>query len=124
MTTFEVLEKDYPCLTECISTALGASIGASSSLVALSLLGYSGLFTAGVTSGLATAGAVVGGGMVAGMGILSAPVVLLGLAGYGLARKRKKVYLADALERRLDRLHKLIECTRPRAVQFGPTLLR
>ncbi|GHT20428.1 hypothetical protein FACS1894189_9270 [Planctomycetales bacterium] len=67
-----------------LGAALGAGIGYAGSFAALSTLGVAGLSAAGITSGLATAGAVVGGGMVAGIGVLAAPAVILGVLGYWL----------------------------------------
>ncbi len=75
------------------------------SLTALSSLGVAGLSGAGITSCLATAGAVVDGGMLAGIGVLAAPVVGLALGGYWLANKRKKVKLAAALGVAIGKLY-------------------
>ncbi|MEJ5118466.1 hypothetical protein [Gluconobacter cerinus] len=99
------LEKDYPGVTEGLATAVGAGIGGAGSLAALSALGYSGLSAAGITSGLATAGAVVGGGMVAGIGVLAAPVAVLGVIGYGVAKRYKSAKLAAALGQAIGRLY-------------------
>jgi hypothetical protein len=99
------IERDYPGITEGVATALGASTGAAGSLVALSSLGVSGLSAAGITSGLATAGALVGGGMVAGIGVLAAPVAILGVAGYAIAKKHKSAKLAAALGQAISKLY-------------------
>ena len=99
------LEKDYPGITEGMATALGATTGAAGSLVALSTLGYSGLSAAGITSGLATAGSIVGGGMVAGIGVLAAPVAILGVAGYAIAKRRKSAKIAAALGQAISKLY-------------------
>lgn len=103
------LEEDYPGITEGMATALGAGIGGAGSLAALSLLGVSGLSAAGITSGLATAGAIVGGGMVAGIGVLAAPIAILGVAGYGLAKKHKNARLATALGVAIQKLYTIQE---------------
>lgn len=101
----EQLEKSYPGITEGAATALGAGVGAAGSLTALSALGYSGLSAAGITSGLATAGSIVGGGMVAGIGVLAAPVAILGVTGYALAKKRKNAKLAATLGVAIGKLY-------------------
>lgn len=99
------MEKDYPGITEGLATALGAGAGGAGSLAALSVLGYSGLSAAGITSGLATAGSIVGGGMVAGIGVLAAPVAVLGVAGYALAKRYKNARLAAALSEAIGKLY-------------------
>jgi hypothetical protein len=99
------LENDYPGVTEGMVTALGSTAGAAASLGALYGLGTVGFSAAGITSGLATAGAVVGGGMVAGIGVLAAPVALLGIAGYAIAKKRKNAKLAAALGTAIQKLY-------------------
>lgn len=68
-----------------LTGALGAGGGAALSFAALYSLGVTGLSAAGITSGLAAVGALVGGGMVAGIGVLAAPVVL----GYALFSRNK-----------------------------------
>ncbi len=103
------IEKDYPGITEGMATALGASAGGAGSLVALSTLGVSGLSAAGITSGLAAAGAVVGGGMVAGIGVLAAPVAVLGVAGYAVAKHYKNAKLAAALGEAIRKLYAIQE---------------
>lgn len=103
--TLERLEKDYPGMTEGAAALIGSGVGASGSLVALSTLGYSGLSAAGITSGLATAGSIVGGGMIAGIGVLAAPIAVLGIAGYALAKKRKNAKLATALGLAISKLY-------------------
>ena len=103
------IEKDYPGITEGMATAVGAGVGGAGSLAALSALGYSGLSAAGITSGLATAGSIVGGGMVAGIGVLAAPVAILGVVGYALAKKRKSAKLAAALGAAISKLYAIQE---------------
>ena len=99
------LEKDFPGVTEGAAAALGSAGGAAGSLAALYLLGTTGLSAVGITSGLATAGAIVGGGMVAGIGVLAAPIAILGIAGYAIAKKRKNAKLAVALGTALRKLY-------------------
>jgi hypothetical protein len=103
------LEDDYPGITEGMATALGVGVGGAGSLAALSALGVSGLSAAGITSGLATAGALVGGGMVAGIGVLAAPIALLGVAGYAVAKRYKNAQLAAALGQAIAKLHAILE---------------
>ena len=80
-----------------LTGALGAGGGAALSFAALYSLGVTGLYAAGITSGLAAAGAIVGGGMLAGIGVLSAPVVL-GYAFFSgnkhkqLMREKRELY--------------------------------
>lgn len=103
------LEKDYPGITEGMATALGTSVGAAGSLAALYALGTTGLSAAGITSGLATAGALVGGGMVAGIGVLAAPIAILGIGGYAIAKRRKNAKLAAALATAIQKLYEIQE---------------
>ena len=103
------IENDYPGVTEGLATALGAGTGGVGSLAALSALGVSGLSAVGITSGLAAAGALVGGGMVAGIGVLAAPVAVLGVAGYAVAKRYKSAKLATALGEAIRKLYGIQE---------------
>jgi len=81
-------------IPEVLAGAAGAVAGGALSFIALINLGsVVGLSAAGITSGLAAAGAVVGGGMVAGIGVLAAPAVIIGAGAVGItsAVKRKKL---------------------------------
>lgn len=108
-TVLDQLENDYPGVTEGMSTALGSTAGAAGSLAALYFLGTTGLSAAGITSGLAAAGAIVGGGMVAGIGVLAAPVAALGVTGYAIAKKYKNSKLATALGLAINKLYEIQE---------------
>ena len=99
------LENDAPGVTEGLGTLIGSTAGGAISLAALSTLGISGLSAAGITTGLATAGSLVAGGMVAGIGVLAAPIALLGLGGYALAKKRKKSRMLSALNVAIEKLY-------------------
>ncbi|MBQ7155848.1 MAG: hypothetical protein IJR85_09880 [Synergistaceae bacterium] len=99
------LEDDAPGVTEGLGALIGSGIGGAGALAALSSLGYAGLSAAGITSGLATAGALVGGGMVAGIGVLAAPIALLGIGGYALANRRKKSRMLAALNVAIEKLY-------------------
>lgn len=99
------LDNDYPGALEGLGAALGAGVGGAGAFGALFLAGTTGLSAAGITSGLAAAGALVGGGMVAGIGVLAAPVAVLGIAGYALAKKRKNAQHAAALATAIGKLY-------------------
>ncbi|HGN2041753.1 hypothetical protein ABN267_10040 [Providencia rettgeri] len=104
------LEKDYPGITEGLATVLGSSTGALGSLGALYFGGkVVGLSAAGITSGLSAAGALVGGGMVAGIGVLAAPVAILGVGAYAIAKKKKNAKLAAALGTAIRKLYDVQE---------------
>ena len=76
-------------IPEAIGGAVGMGAGAAGSFAALYTLGTTGLSAAGITSGLAAAGSIVGGGMVAGVGVLAAPVAVTAVLGYGIMARRK-----------------------------------
>ena len=101
----EQMENDAPGVSEGLGTLVGAAAGGAVSLAALSGLGVAGLSAAGITSGLATAGALIGGGMVAGIGVLAAPIALLGLGGYMAANKKKKAKQLSALNVAIEKLY-------------------
>lgn len=103
------LENEAPGATEGVGAIIGSSAGGAASLAALSTLGISGLSAAGITTGLATAGGIIGGGMVAGIGVLAAPVAILGIAGYAIANRRKKAKTIAALNVAIERLFELQE---------------
>ncbi|BBH46839.1 hypothetical protein KU43P_33160 [Pseudomonas sp. KU43P] len=103
------LENDYPGVTEGLAAALGSTAGAAGSFGALYMLGVTGLSAPGITSGLATAGALVGGGMVAGIGVLAAPIAILGVGGYALMKSRKNAKLAAALGEAISKLYNIQE---------------
>ncbi len=115
----EKLEKDYPGVTEGVASAVGAAAGGAGSLAALVLGGkVVGLSAAGITSGLSAAGAIVGGGMAAGIGVLAAPVAILGIAGYALAKKHKNAKLATALATAISKLYSVLERLQENAEYF------
>lgn len=103
------LENDYPGVTEGMATALASGAGAAGSLAALYGLGVTGLSAAGITSGLAAGGSLVGGGMVAGIGVLAAPIALLGIGAYAIAKKKKNAKLAAALGAAIRKLYEIQE---------------
>ncbi|MGL5355026.1 MAG: hypothetical protein ACRDAQ_00530 [Cetobacterium sp.] len=101
------LENDVPGASEGMAAMMGTGVGGAASYAALYGLGTVGLSAAGITSGLATAGAIVGGGMVAGIGVLAAPIALLGIGGFALAKKRKTAKLIAALTLAISKLHNI-----------------
>lgn len=116
------LENDAPGVTEGLGTLVGSTIGGATSLVALSTLGISGLSAAGITTGLATAGSIIGGGMVAGIGVLAAPIALLGLGGYALAKRRKKARMLSALNVAIEKLYAIQTRLKNNAERFREEL--
>lgn len=88
-----IANSDIP---EVLGAVAGVAPGAGLSLAALYGLGVTGFSAAGITSGLAAAGAWVGGGMVAGVGVLAAPVAIGGIVGYGIISKYKHKKLMQA----------------------------
>lgn len=116
------LENDAPGVTEGLGTLIGSTTGGAISLAALSTLGISGLSAAGITTGLATAGSIIGGGMVAGIGVLAAPIALLGLGGFALAKKRKKARMLSALNVAIEKLYAIQTRLKNNAERFREEL--
>ncbi len=85
-------------ISDVLSGAVGAGVGSAASFAALYFGGTVGLSAAGITSGLAAAGSIVGGGMVAGVGVLAAPIAILGMVGVGIAAHKKAQQLKEAKE--------------------------
>jgi hypothetical protein len=74
-------------------TAAGGYVGFLG-MTAGAATGTSG--AAAITSGLAAAGSLIGGGMLAGMAVVAAPAVVLGIAGYAtLATRNHKKLVAE-----------------------------
>ena len=121
-TIMEQLENDAPGITEGLGTIMGASAGGALALTALSSLGISGLSAAGITSGLATAGALIGGGMAAGIGVLAAPIAILGIGGYALAKKKKHARNLAALNVAIEKLFAIQERLKANAVRYKEEL--
>ena len=89
--------EDSP-IGETLAGAIGIGLGGAAVFAALYFGGVTGLSGAGIMSGLATAGSLAGGGAVAGISVLAAPAVILGVAGVGLASRRKNKKLREAKE--------------------------
>ena len=85
-------------IADALAGAVGVGLGAGIGFAGLYLGGSVGLSAAGITSGLAAAGHLIGGGMVAGIGVLAAPAVILGGAGIGIASHVRNKKLREAKE--------------------------
>ncbi len=87
-------------IPEALAGAVGIGAGGVISFAALYYGGtVTGVSAAGITSGLAAAGTLVNGGMLAGVGVLAAPAIVLGGAGYIVARNIKEKKLKQEKER-------------------------
>ncbi len=83
----------------------GLVVGGIAGVGLLSALGaVTGLGAAGITSGLAAAGGLVGGSMVAGIGVLAAPAVILGGGAYYAANKIRQTKLIQEKEILIQRI--------------------
>lgn len=90
--------KDSP-IGEALAGAVGVGVGAGIGFAGLYFGGTMvGLSGAGIMSGLAAAGHLVGGGAVAGIGVLTAPAVILGGAGVGISAHIKNKRLRESKE--------------------------
>jgi hypothetical protein len=112
------LESNSPEMAEGFGVITGAGVGGAASFAALSSLGTAGLSAAGITSGLAAAGGVVGGGMVAGVGVLAAPVAILGIAGYSIFKHKKVKRQTVALQHAISELYSVMERLKENAQYF------
>ena len=82
-------------MPEVLGAALGAGVGGAVGFGVLYGAGVTGLSAAGITSALAAAGAIVGGGMAAGVFVLAAPAVVLGIGGYTVVHRRNQHILTE-----------------------------
>lgn len=85
-------------IPEIFGAVAGVGLGGAAGFGLLNILGMAGLSAPGITSALATAGGLVSGGMVAGIGVLAAPAVVLGVAGYATLSHQKKKKLDQTKE--------------------------
>ena len=103
------VRRDAPKVFNVAAAAVGATLGGAASYTALFLAGTTGLSGAGIMTGLAATGTVVGGGAVAGVFVLAAPVVVLGVGGYALAKKlakkRRNAKVTAVLTRAIEKLY-------------------
>lgn len=80
-----------------LTGALGAGAGGALGFAGLYFGGsVVGLSAAGITSGLAAAGSLVGGGMAAGLAVLAAPAVALGVIGAAIGAASEDEKLREA----------------------------
>ena len=114
------LRRDEPEVADAAGAAVGSILGGAASFTTLYFGGVTGLSAVGITSGLATAG--LGAGMVAGIGVLAAPVAIFGIIGYGIAKKRRNAKLAAALGRAIEKLYKIQERLMANAEYFREEL--
>ncbi len=106
--TIDELRRDEPKAADAAGAVVGIALGGSASFTALYFGGsVAGLSAAGITSGLAAAG--FGAGMLAGIGVLTLPVAILGVGGYAIVKKRRSAKLAAALDRAIEKLYKIQE---------------
>lgn len=92
----ERIDSDSDDIKEVLAGGVGA--GAGIGFAGLYFGGVTGLSAAGITSGLAAAGGLVGGGMAAGVAVLAAPAVLLGVGAYAFVSQRNKRKLKEKKE--------------------------
>jgi uncharacterized protein HemX len=91
-------DTDSDDIKEVLAAAGGVGAGAGIGFAGLYFGGVTGLSAAGITSGLAAAGGLVGGGMAAGVAVLAAPAVLLGVGAYAFVSQRNKRKLKEKKE--------------------------
>lgn len=121
--TLDELGRDAPKVVDTAAAAVGSTLGGAASFTALYFGGsVAGLSAAGITSGLAAAGGIIGGGMAAGVGVLAAPVAVLGVVGYAIAKKRRNAKLAAALNRAIEKLYAIQERLMANAEYFRDEL--
>jgi len=82
------IKSDDGQLNEALGLAGGVGTGGAIGFAALYFGGTAGLSAVGISTGLATAGSLIGGGMAAGIGVLAAPAVILGVGGYAIISRR------------------------------------
>jgi hypothetical protein len=87
-----------------LAAAGGVSTGGAVGFAALYYGGVTGLSAAGITSALAAAGSLVGGGMAAGVAVLAAPAVLLGIGAFAWTTQRNKKRLVEKKEMLLQEI--------------------
>ena len=94
--TRTLLQREIP---ELFGAVGGVSAGIAAGAGILSTSAASGAVgAAALTSGLSTAGAIVGGGMLAGIGVVAAPALVLGAAGVWAVGQHNKNKLFEAKE--------------------------
>lgn len=96
------VESDDGDINAALAAAGGISTGGAIGFAALYYAGVTGLSAAGITSALAAAGSLIGGGMAAGVAVLAAPAVLLGIGAYAWSAQRNKKRLLEKKEKLLQ----------------------
>lgn len=94
----ERVASDEKDMNAALAAAGGIGTGGAIGFAALYYAGVTGLSAAGITSALAAAGALVGGGMAAGIAVLAAPAVLLGVGAYAWTAQKNKKRLIEKKE--------------------------
>lgn len=92
------VKSDDGDINAALAAAGGVGAGGAIGFAALYYAGVTGLSAAGITSALAAAGALAGGGMAAGIAVLAAPAVLLGIGAYAWTAQRNKKRLIEKKE--------------------------
>lgn len=93
-------------INEALALAGGIGTGGTIGFAALYYAGATGLSAVGITTALAAAGTLVGGGMTAGIAVIAAPAVLIGVGAYAWAAQRNKKQLIDKKEMLLQEVLK------------------
>jgi len=93
-------------INEALALAGGVGAGGAVGFAALYYAGATGLSAVGITTALAAAGSLVGGGMAAGVAVIAAPAVLIGVGCYAWAAQRNKKQLIDKKEMLLQEVLK------------------
>lgn len=96
------INSDNGSINEALALAGGVGAGGTIGFAALYFAGVTGLSAAGITSGLAAAGALIGGGMAAGVAVIAAPAVILGVGAYAWAVQINKKRLIEKKEQLLQ----------------------
>lgn len=110
----DLLDAEVEGRGDVAGAAVGAGVGGAAAFGALYGLGTTGLGAVGVSSGLAAAGALVGGGVMAGVGVLAAPVAVLAAGGFAVARHRRRRRVAtlqsQVLAKAVTRQSEVLRC--------------
>lgn len=92
-------ERVVNAMSEIMGGAVGGGTGLGGGLAAVYFAGILGFSGPGIVTGLAAIGAVVGGGMLAGIAIVAAAPVALGVGGVFAARYWRNRKFDEARER-------------------------
>jgi len=100
------LESDDFQLNEALVAAGGIGAGGAIGFAGLYFGGTVGLSAVGLTTGLATAGSLIGGGMAAGIAVLAAPAIILGIGGYALINSYNQKKFSEKKEMLLQEVQR------------------